>query len=154
MTVYVDDFRAEARVGGLHSRWSHMIADTPEELHEFARRIGLKPEWFQDPCVNGKPRAEPGTRLAENWHYDVTDSKRRQALSIGAKPISWRRLHEVIDARWQAKQEISEESRPAELRAKAVAEQVLAQPVPPELLDVRGLEPENLKVVADEMSQP
>jgi hypothetical protein len=124
--IYVDDYRVEARVAGLHSRWSHLIADTPEELHQFAARIGLRPEWFQDPCKNGKPKAEPGTRMAENWHYGVTDSKRKQALSIGAKPVPWRRLPEVIEARWQAKL--------AEMQAKAVAEQVLSQPVPPELM--------------------
>lgn len=103
MTVYVDDFRVEARVGGLHSRWSHLIADDLDELHIFAARIGLRREWFQDPTVNGKPKAEPGTRLAENWHYDVTDSKRKEAIRLGAKKIPWRRLPEVIEARWQAK---------------------------------------------------
>ena len=58
----------------------------------------------QDPTVNGRPRAQAGTRLAENWHYDVTDSKRREAIRNGAKPIEWRRLPEVIQARWDAKQ--------------------------------------------------
>lgn len=105
MTVYVDDYRVLARVGGLHSRWSHLIADTPEELHEFAGRLGLRREWFQDPCVNGRPKAEPGTRPAENWHYDVTDRMRTKAIAIGAVPITLRELPQVIDARWKAKQE-------------------------------------------------
>lgn len=103
MTVYVDDFRVEARVAGMHSRWSHLIADTPEELHAFAERLNLRRVWFQDPTVNGKPKAEPGTRGAENWHYDVTDSKRKEAIRLGAVPVPWRQLPEVIEARWQIK---------------------------------------------------
>ena len=99
MTVYVDNFRARARVGTLTARWSHLIADSREELHEFARKLGLKREWFQDPVVNGKPKAAPGSRAAENWHYDVTDSMRRKALELGAQPVHWRHLHEVIASR-------------------------------------------------------
>jgi hypothetical protein len=101
MTVYVDDMGMPAHVGGLNARWSHLIADTPDELHEFAERLGLERAWFQDPTVNGKPLAEPGTRGAENWHYDVTASKRKQAIRLGAVAIPFRRLPEVIEARWQ-----------------------------------------------------
>ena len=50
-----------------------MMADTDEELHEMALKIGMKLEWFQ--C---KPRAP--------WqnHYDVTKSKRALAVKSGA----------------------------------------------------------------------
>lgn len=100
MTVYVDDFGMPARVGGINGRWSHLIADSRDELHEFAARLGLRREWFQDPVVNGKPpRPAPGSRHAEAWHYDVTQSKRQLALRLGAQPISWRDLWVVIDAR-------------------------------------------------------
>ena len=100
MTVYVDDLGIPARVGGLSARWSHLIADTPEELHAFAARLGLKREWFQDPTINGKPApAAPGTRAAENWHYDVTASKRALALRLGAVPVAWRDLPGIIDTR-------------------------------------------------------
>lgn len=99
MTVYVDDFRVRARVGKVTARWSHMIADSREELHEFAYRLGLKRAWFQDPVISGKPKAKPGSRLAENWHYDVTDSKRHQAIVMGAQAISCRELAAVIDRR-------------------------------------------------------
>ncbi|MFD8497985.1 DUF4031 domain-containing protein [Amycolatopsis sp. NPDC059657] len=101
MTVYVDDFGLPAQVGRVRARWSHLIADSQDELHEFAERLGLRRAWFQDPVINGKPKAEPGTRLAENWHYDVTESKRRQAMALGAQPIGWRELPAVIDARIQ-----------------------------------------------------
>ncbi|SKM81422.1 Uncharacterised protein [Mycobacteroides abscessus subsp. massiliense] len=63
MTVYVDDMRMPARVGRLQARWSHLMADTDEELHAFAARLGLKRSWHQ----------KPGTAIS---HYDVTDSRR------------------------------------------------------------------------------
>lgn len=101
MTVYVDDFGMPARVGGLNARWSHLIADTPEELHEFAARLGLKREWFQDPCVNGKPLEKPGTKGAERYHYDVTSSKRALAIRLGVVPVPFRELPDIINARWE-----------------------------------------------------
>ena len=104
MTVYVDDIRIPARVGGLYGRWSHLIADTQEELHAFADRLGLRREWFQDPCVNGKPKAEPGSRAAANWHYDVIDRKRAEAVRLGAVPVPFRELGTIISARYEAEQ--------------------------------------------------
>lgn len=75
MTIYVDDMQMMARVGRLDARWSHMTADTKDELHAFAARLGLKRSWFQD-----KPRG--------HWHYDVTDNKRKLAIKLGAEQIS------------------------------------------------------------------
>jgi len=79
MTVYVDDSRIRARVGSINAQWSHLTADTDEELHEFAERLGLRRSWFQS-----KPN--------QPWmnHYDVTESKRRDAIRLGAKSITWR----------------------------------------------------------------
>jgi len=82
VTVYVDDALIPAKVGTLQSRWSHLIADTPDELHAFAARLGLRREWFQD--------HQPF------WHYDLTEGKRRQALALGAEPISWREAPQVF----------------------------------------------------------
>lgn len=76
MTVYVDDMRVPARVGRINARWSHLMADTDEELHEFAARLGLRRSWHQ----------KPGTPIS---HYDVTDSKRDEALRLGAVPIGY-----------------------------------------------------------------
>jgi hypothetical protein len=84
LTVYVDDIRIPARVGRITARWSHLTVgpgDEIEELHAFAARIGLRRTWFQD-----KPW--PGA------HYDVTDSKRLQAIAAGAVPITWREAAE------------------------------------------------------------
>ena len=72
MSVYVDD----AFVGGDWGKWiggGHLQADTADELHEFAARLGLKRSWFQ---------SKPGR--PEYDHYDLTRSKRDLALRIGA----------------------------------------------------------------------
>lgn len=66
MTVYVDDECIEWR----GKVWCHMVADTPDELHAFAARIGLKRAWFQSNSVYP--------------HYDVTLSVRVKALQLGA----------------------------------------------------------------------
>jgi hypothetical protein len=84
MAVYVDDSGIRATVTDQATnrtyrsrRWSHLTADTKDELHAFAARLGLQRRWFQD-----KPHGL--------WHYDVTEIKRTQAINLGATPISWR----------------------------------------------------------------
>jgi hypothetical protein len=42
MTVFVDDMRRPARVGRITADWSHLYADSDDELHAFAARLGLK----------------------------------------------------------------------------------------------------------------
>lgn len=102
MTVYVDNFRTPARVNGIRSRWSHLTADTREELHEFAERIGLKREWFQD-------KAQPNG-LRVHWHYDVTDPKRNEAIAAGAQAIDIREFGALISARRKAARAAGEAS--------------------------------------------
>lgn len=72
MSVYVDD----AFVGSDWGMWTgggHMQADSLEELHAFADRLGLKRSWFQ--TKSGRP---------EHDHYDLTRGKRQQAIKMGA----------------------------------------------------------------------
>lgn len=76
MTVYVDDMRMRARVGRIEARWSHLMADSDTELHAFAARLGLRRSWAQ----------YPGTWKS---HYDLTDTKRTQALRQGAVAIGY-----------------------------------------------------------------
>ncbi|GAS98910.1 uncharacterized protein RMCC_5875 [Mycolicibacterium canariasense] len=76
MTVYVDDMQRRARVGRLNAVWSHLTADTDDELHEFAAKLGLKRAWHQ----------KPGTPIS---HYDVTEPKRQLAIRLGAVPIGY-----------------------------------------------------------------
>jgi hypothetical protein len=93
MTVYVDDARTPAAVGGRAARLSHLTADTRAELAAFARSIGLRPGWLQD-----KPDRRTGAP-GRYWHYDVTDSKRAAAIADGAVAIDVREMGQLIAAR-------------------------------------------------------
>jgi Protein of unknown function (DUF4031) len=90
MAVYVDplvDWGAIARARGLrHTVWCHLTADTPDELHAFARRLGLRRSWFQHP---------DDTR----WHYDITAPKREAALRMGALDLTRAEMGRVFLAR-------------------------------------------------------
>jgi len=73
MSVYVDPLMEWG--GSATFRWTHschMMADTNEELHKFAKRIGLKREWHQ---------ACPPHSVS---HYDLNASRRRVAVHCGA----------------------------------------------------------------------
>ncbi|MGH2933922.1 MAG: DUF4031 domain-containing protein [Gaiellaceae bacterium] len=75
MTVYVDD----ARISWRGRSWSHLVADSPDELHRAARQLGLRREWAQ----------EKGRTL----HYDLPEELRELAVELGlAEPITWREL--------------------------------------------------------------
>lgn len=87
MAVYVSPL-ITTTVPGKRQRWrhqtaAHMIADTPVELDEFARKLRLKPEWKQD-------------RSKYNEHYDLTESKRIQAIALGAQECSHREINAII----------------------------------------------------------
>ena len=91
MSVYVD----HAFAFGDWGRWSgggHLQADTSEELHAFARSMGLRREWFQSKA--GRP---------ENDHYDLTQAGRARALELGAiaedRRAGTRRRQAIRDAR-------------------------------------------------------
>jgi hypothetical protein len=78
MAVYVDD----AFVAGDWGRWTgggHLQADTVEELHAFAERLGLRRAWFQ---------SKPGR--PDRDHYDLTAAGRERAIAMGAIPERWR----------------------------------------------------------------
>ena len=72
MTVYVDDMYLHAMGKFGRMKMSHMIADTEDELHAMARRIGIARKWYQGD------------------HYDVAMNKRELAISFGAKAITLR----------------------------------------------------------------
>lgn len=81
MSVYVDDMYL-LPMGHLNRmKMSHMAADTLEELHAMADRIGVARRWFQD-----KPN---------HPHYDVSISKRTLAVKFGAKEITMQELVKI-----------------------------------------------------------
>lgn len=93
MSCYVDPlFRFPARgaqafrAGAKHGhRWCHLWADSIEELHAMAAKIGMKRAWFQD--KDGFP------------HYDLVPTRRAAALRAGAKEMAlatWLRSPVII----------------------------------------------------------
>jgi len=78
MSVYVD--HAKNAFGRM--KMSHMIADTPAELHAMADIIGIARKWFQG--------------NASFPHYDVAQSKRACAVAAGAIEIDRRQLVDVM----------------------------------------------------------
>lgn len=75
MPVYVDEIKDYGRnVAGHGSKWCHLFADTTDELHQFAARLGLKRSWFQN-RVNFP-------------HYDLVPSKRNLAVKKGAIQVT------------------------------------------------------------------
>lgn len=76
MAVYVDSEHIRWR----GRTWCHLVADSPAELHAFARQLGLKAQWFQSRSVYP--------------HYDVTSTMRQRALRLGACPADRRTIVE------------------------------------------------------------
>lgn len=78
MSVYVDELRNVAAFGGprcFTAGACHLTADTIDELHAMADRLGLRRSWFQS---------------ASTPHYDLTAHRRRAALASGAVFVSAR----------------------------------------------------------------
>jgi hypothetical protein len=70
--VYVDKlFQTERSSKWRYPSTCHLTADTLEELHKFALRLGLRRAYFQD-----HPR---------HPHYDITEGRRKLAIKLGAK---------------------------------------------------------------------
>lgn len=83
MSVYVDTMRASFG----RMIMCHMFADTDDELHQMAAKIGIARKWFQCP-----PKA--------SWHhYDICLSKKKLAMANGAIEIEYRSLPEWLKQR-------------------------------------------------------
>lgn len=98
--IYVDELAKWGEIIGYHGKdaaqaervgarnghmWCHLFADEAdcEELHAFAKRLGMRRDWFQDN------------------HYDLVLSMRNKAVAFGAKQLS--RAESV--AVWKAQRE-------------------------------------------------
>jgi Protein of unknown function (DUF4031) len=62
----------------------HMIADSLDELHAFARKIGLRKGWFQQGRMP---------------HYDLTPKRRVVAVQMGAIELTRRQYIEKMHER-------------------------------------------------------
>lgn len=77
MVTYVDDmFKYPLGQFG-RMKMSHLIADTDEELHAMADKIGVARKWHQGP-----PRHDS--------HYDIAMAMRAKAVAAGAVEITLR----------------------------------------------------------------
>ena len=76
--IFVDDMRYP------HGRMkmSHLIADTPVELRTIANQLGLS----QHIQYEGTAKE----------HLDVSMSKRREAIALGALPVRGRKIVEIV----------------------------------------------------------
>ncbi len=74
MAVYVDDMNAPYG----RMRMVHMLADSDQELHEMADKIGVQRKWWQSP------------EKTSGSHYDIALSKKALAIQFGAIEITWR----------------------------------------------------------------
>jgi hypothetical protein len=64
--IYLDYLFEALKRNKEGNQWCHMIADTEQELHEFAEKIGRNKCWFHKD------------------HYDLTPSFRQKAIDNGA----------------------------------------------------------------------
>jgi hypothetical protein len=79
MAVYIDNLvMAVPNKNWPYKKSCHLIADTEKELHAFAECIGLKRSWFQE--------------NSSIDHYDLTASKRVQAVKNGARQLSMKQF--------------------------------------------------------------
>lgn len=95
MSVYVDplfDGRSYGapKIRGRDVEWCHLTADTPDELHAFAARLGLKRAWAQRDTYTG--------------HYDLTAGMRARAVRMGAVELTRDEAGERLRAIREAKQ--------------------------------------------------
>jgi hypothetical protein len=71
MTVYVDEVRVwPTTIRCFKAGSCHLTADSLDELHSFARRVGLRRGWFQGGSIVP--------------HYDLTPKRREVAIAEGA----------------------------------------------------------------------
>lgn len=64
---------------------SHMIADTLDELHGMAHKLGIRNNFQDKP---GKP------------HYDISKAKKQQAIKLGAIEISDKEIVRILRRRY------------------------------------------------------
>jgi hypothetical protein len=75
--IYVDSPVFKKSAGGRKS-YAHMVADSIEEVREFAERIGVKKHfWHSQEALS---------------HFDITSDQQTLALAAGAKLVTSREL--------------------------------------------------------------
>lgn len=80
--VYVDEMAVCPRSRNWpYDQACHMVADSVEELHAFAGRLGLMRSWFQSGSLP---------------HYDLTIGRRVKAIRLGAIEINRKKIVDLM----------------------------------------------------------
>ena len=83
MPVYVDSLKPSIKnKNWKYDKSCHLVADSLEELHAFAKEIKMPIAWFQNRL--GMP------------HYDLTEGKRAEAIKAGAVQMSEAQLVDMM----------------------------------------------------------
>lgn len=83
MAVYVDYCKNKYQ----RMLMCHMLADSIEELHDMAEKIGVKKKWFQ----------------IDNMflHYDICQSKRKLAIKNGAIEMNTKDILKKLKSKYE-----------------------------------------------------
>lgn len=94
----------------------HLVSTkSAAELHAFARRIGLKREWFQTPSVSKNTGKVAPIGAEHNAHYDLTTSgMRSKARRMGAVEVDPLSLYKRA---WWYKKKCQDVSEPVRKEA-------------------------------------
>lgn len=89
MTVYLDDLRFPTLTDAWETEhWSRLVTDDPTlaELHATAQHAQLPAEWFRahDEINRYRP------------HYVIPDTRRDDALAVGAVAVGWADAEGVV----------------------------------------------------------
>jgi len=90
VTVYAYKMKHQQRwAGGISDPWFKLTADTQDELHEFAARLGLPREGSQPGSLVGPQQ------VSVSWQITVTAGQRDRAIELGAHPITQREATKI-----------------------------------------------------------
>jgi hypothetical protein len=90
VTVYAYKAKRQERwAAGIGDPWFELTADTEDELHEFAARLGLPRQGCQPGSLVG-PQQVP-----VSWHYTLTAGEYDRAIELGAHAITHREVIEI-----------------------------------------------------------
>lgn len=85
MSCYVDAVRAYPGAGLRFHDFCHLLADSRDELHAMADRLGVPRRFFQD---------HPW-----RWHYDLPEHVRVEAVRLGAIEVDLYTLGRLLRER-------------------------------------------------------
>lgn len=98
MTVYVDDMHNYPMGRYRRMKMCHMVADCEFELSQMAEAIGVQQKWWQ----------YKGTRKS---HFDICQSKRKLAVSLGAVSVTTHQLGWLLKGRTHPNQPLQNKDK-------------------------------------------